>query len=438
MPRHMDWLNVNYSVKLNEMKKKIFKLIILFLIIIISMFAGSSSQKMSALSKKIWKISERYYYFSLNKIGLTNLSKKIDNTKIVTHEDNEYSKAKGNSFSVIFSKIKSFPGRTASILLEKNENEEVEYEIFTQDGFIIKKNNISEINFPSLFYSSTGVRSVFVVDDEYFALSGFVANACKYATLFRITDGKILLKSKCLPDIKRVDFDGLGGAYVKIKDSILLSVGTPVHTSEKISELAQAKESMFGKIILIKNKEFRNFEKENINYSIYSLGHRNPQGLVQYEDKIFSLEHGPQGGDELNQIIKDKNYGWPISSFGTRYSDGKSYPIIYSNLSYEEPLFAMLPSVAPSALNLCPENLSNYYKPYNCLIGLSLKERSILIFVLNTNNSKVIIFEKIKLGGRLRHFGLNKAGKLFVDNTDHFYISMDKDGLYKIKFDNFR
>ena len=143
------------------------------------MFAGSSSQKMSALSKKIWKISERYYYFSLNKIGLTNLSKKIDNTKIVTHEDNEYSKAKGNSFSVIFSKIKSFPGRTASILLEKNENEEVEYEIFTQDGFIIKKNNISEINFPSLFYSSTGVRSVFVVDDEYFALSGFVANACR-------------------------------------------------------------------------------------------------------------------------------------------------------------------------------------------------------------------------------------------------------------------
>ena len=42
-------------------------------------------------------------------------------------------------------------------------------------------------------------------------------------------------------------------------------------------------------------------------------------------------------------------------------------------------------------------NLSNYYKPYNCLMGLSLKERSILIFILDNNNSRVIIFEKINL-----------------------------------------
>ena len=94
--------------------------------------------------------------------------------------------------------------------------------------------------------------------------------------------------------------------------------------------------------------------------------------------------------------------------------------------------------VAPSALNVCPDNLSNYYKPYKCLMGLSLRERSILIFILDKNKSKVIIFEKINLGGRLRHFGIDRAGKLFVDSNNYFYISMDKDGLYKIKFDNFR
>ena len=71
-------------------------------------------------------------------------------------------------------------------------------------------------------------------------------------------------------------------------------------------------------------------------------------------------------------------------------------------------------------------------------MGLSLRERSILIFILDNNNSRVIIFEKINLGGRLRHFGLDKTGKLFVDSKGHFYISMDKDGLYKIKFNNFR
>ena len=47
-----------------------------------------------------------------------------------------------------------------------------------------------EINFPSLFYS--GIRSVFVLDNEYFALGGFVTQTCKYAAIFRLRDGKNL------------------------------------------------------------------------------------------------------------------------------------------------------------------------------------------------------------------------------------------------------
>ena len=54
------------------------------------------------------------------------------------------------------------------------------------------------------------------------------------------------------------------------------------------------------------------------------------------------------------------------------------------------------------------------------------------------DNPTLIIFEKINLGGRLRHFGLDKNGKLFIDSESHFYVSMDKDGLYKVKFSDFR
>ena len=129
---------------------------------------------------------------------------------------------------------------------------ETEFEIFTQDGFIIKKKSISEINLPSLFYSS--IKSVFAIDNEYFALGGFVTYSCKYATLFRLKDGKNILKTECLPDIKKVDYDGLGGAFVKTNDSVLLTIGTPVHESEKISQLAQSESSIFGKVILIKNR----------------------------------------------------------------------------------------------------------------------------------------------------------------------------------------
>ena len=415
------------------------KITIYIIIILISIFLGyqisQNKRIIIGFYNKAFKLSERYYYFVLNKIGLSELEKKIDKNLVLTYENDSYTEIAGNSFSVFYSKVKSFPGRTASIFLSE-KNDLVNYEIFTQEGFIIKNKEISEINFPSIFYSSTGVRSVFTVNNQYFVLAGFSDYTCKYATIFRLKDKKNILKSKCLPDNKKVDFDGLGGAYVKTDNEVLLTIGTPVHQSRKISNLAQDKESIFGKIISIK-KETLIQSKDKIDFDIYSIGHRNPQGLVNYENEIFSFEHGPQGGDELNIIIKGKNYGWPITSFGTKYSDGESYQITFSDSSYKEPLFSFVPSVATSALNICPKNLLQYYYPYKCLMGLSLKDMSILILVLNKDNN-VIIYEKINLGNRLRHFGLDYEGKLFVDNKNHFYISMDRDGLYKVKFDNIR
>ena len=53
--------------------------------------------------------------------------------------------------------------------------------------------------------------------------------------------------------------------------------------------------------------------------SVYTKGHRNPQGLYIGTDKIWSTEHGPEGGDELNVLEYSEDYGWPLSSFGTDY-----------------------------------------------------------------------------------------------------------------------
>ena len=80
----------------------------------------------------------------------------------------------------------------------------------------------------------------------------------------------------------------------------------------------------------------------------------------------------------------------------------------------------------------------NYYNNSLCLIGLSLREMSILIILLNNKNSNTISVEKIKLDKRLRNFGVNKKGELFIDENGYFYFSSDTYGLFKGKFLSFR
>ncbi len=87
---------------------------------------------------------------------------------------------------------------------------------------------------------------------------------------------------------------------------------------------------------------------------IYSYGHRNPQGLVYDEDnrRLWSIEHGPRGGDELNLIVKGGNYGWPVVSHGMEYWG----PVAVGEATHREgmvdPLKVYIPSIAPGSLLL--------------------------------------------------------------------------------------
>ncbi len=84
---------------------------------------------------------------------------------------------------------------------------------------------------------------------------------------------------------------------------------------------------------------------------IYSLGHRNVQGI--YYDarlqRLYSHEHGPRGGDELNLIEPGHNYGWPLITYGVDYTGAQISP--YTELpGLQQPLLHWTPSVAPSSL----------------------------------------------------------------------------------------
>jgi len=86
--------------------------------------------------------------------------------------------------------------------------------------------------------------------------------------------------------------------------------------------------------------------------SIWSYGHRNPQGLAidPATGTIWSTEHGPQGGDELNVIRPGLNYGWPVIGYGVNYGSGSAIHEGTEREGMVSPVDVWVPSIATSGL----------------------------------------------------------------------------------------
>lgn len=99
-----------------------------------------------------------------------------------------------------------------------------------------------------------------------------------------------------------------------------------------------------------KDNPFLNIK--NAQPEIFSYGHRNIQGLAMHATtgEIWAHEHGPQGGDELNQIVAGKNYGWPVITYGVNYGIGTKIGEGTHKQGMQQPRFFWSPSIAPSGL----------------------------------------------------------------------------------------
>jgi glucose/arabinose dehydrogenase len=147
--------------------------------------------------------------------------------------------------------------------------------------------------------------------------------------------------------------------------------------------------------------------------SIYSYGHRNPQGLVMHPEtgRIWEHEHGPKGGDEINLIEKGKNYGWPVISYGINYS-GTTFTDITEKEGMEQPLHYYKPSIAPCGMAFVDSDVYPDWKN-NLLIG-SLSFRYLERVVLN--GTQVIYQEKLleELDSRVRDVRIGPDGYIYV------------------------
>jgi glucose/arabinose dehydrogenase len=85
---------------------------------------------------------------------------------------------------------------------------------------------------------------------------------------------------------------------------------------------------------------------------IWSLGHRNVQGAALHPitGELWTHEHGPQGGDEINIARAGRNYGWPVISYGREYGTGLPIGEGTEKPGLEQPLWVWVPSIAPSGM----------------------------------------------------------------------------------------
>ncbi|MCC6677098.1 MAG: PQQ-dependent sugar dehydrogenase [Phycisphaerales bacterium] len=195
-----------------------------------------------------------------------------------------------------------------------------------------------------------------------------------------------------------------------------------------LMEMAQDRTKPNGKVHRVwddgKVPEDNPFVKESGAYrSIWSFGHRNPQGLVfGLDGRLWETEHGPRGGDELNEVLKGRNYGWPVVSFGINY-DGRPFKTPWPEGRLADggdddivmPVDRWMPSVAACGLDVVRPGPAGEVFPAwkGDLVAGGLAGET--VDRVRVENGKVVEREEIVHGmGRVRDVAVGPDGSVYV------------------------
>jgi cytochrome c2 len=184
----------------------------------------------------------------------------------------------------------------------------------------------------------------------------------------------------------RFRVDANGTLYLAAGDYAQDGIYAPV-------PLSQIPDQMYGKVIAV--------DLATGDSRVVSQGHSNMQGIALDQDgKLWTVEHGRRGGDELNLIREGEDYGWPQVSLGTRYNklplpDTLDYG---RHPDFQLPAYSWLPSVAVSSLMY----VDDFHPAWDGdLIAGSLAGNS--LFRIRTNGESILFAERIPLGLRIRY-----------------------------------
>ena len=205
-------------------------------------------------------------------------------------------------------------------------------------------------------------------------------------------------------------------------NTLLMSIGDGGNTPQRVGTMlardqAQNLATHQGKILRLNDQgqpvgKGALAAQANARPEIFSYGHRNVQGLARdpKSGRVYANEHGSRGGDEINQIVAGKNYGWPLQSYTLDYSTQE--PIGMKVVpGIEQPIVVWTPSPAPSGLAFYTGKAFPQWQ--GSLFSGSLAGQDVRRVQLDANG-KVTAQELLPVGKRVRDVRQGPAGQLYM------------------------
>ena len=288
------------------------------------------------------------------------------------------------------------------------------------DGFILKSRNLdlTRDTFRAHSIAYDKKRGVLFASFEKYVSPrenafSIAALTIDPITLVAVGAWRTIYESKSTNSVEIWGLAG-GGKLLINRDVLYFAVGdySIYRHGPNDKHAAQDRASPFGKIY--------SYNLSDGAVVLKSIGHRNTQGLVMTrEGELLNVEHGPQGGDEINVIKDGKNYGWPIATYGTEYGT-YTWPLEEKTVAeqLELPLFAFVPSIAISSI-IQIGDFSDRWSG-DVLVG-SLKAQS--LYRLKYVSGRVIFSEPIWIGHRIRDM-VDLGRKIYLLTDDALILEL--------------
>ena len=208
---------------------------------------------------------------------------------------------------------------------------------------------------------------------------------------------------------------------------LFVTLGDRFHHRER----AQALDSHLGKVLRIEPDGGVPADnplagRADARGEIWSWGHRNVQGAALHPQtgELWTHEHGPQGGDEINRTRAGLNYGWPEVTYGREYVTGRKIGEGDTRAGVEPPVLQFTPSIAPSGMAFYTGDVFPQWKG-NLFVG-ALKFQLVARLVLE--GDRVVHEERLftELGRRIRDVRQGPDGHLWLlDETEGRILRLD-------------